>query len=499
MPDIPFCIKEAKKTLSSSFASENSSISFQKSNPSKEEEEMKENHIQSDDSDNDALIINEEEVDHEETVKTAIPPPPPLLLRRQPLNQLSKLTMGIPTPPLDNPPPSPPYPYMKHQNPFMFQMQQQQPQEQQQQQQQDPHPQRPMDLPQQQQQQQRDPRPQRPMDLPQQQQQKQRDPRLLPHRLVPRPWCPQRPMDLPVPAFTHGDPPPSICYRNSQTIASPDNLPGYQPPTRPPPPSYPEAITTAATAAIAKAAAAAVAVAARAAVDDDAGSVCDHIRKTRKTKRNKALEKKEILKRNKRAIRFVNSNKMGTAKARLETFRKKCFPFPEMSENLANSGFYYEGKGDEVRCFMCSSTQHNWGCGDEEKNPWKYHQLFGKKTPYSKGRTSVKACCYYNLMFAPHAEQPSEKKIKKSALIEIDETDPSFTFSRMLTFKNDAKWTNEKKLVKELSDAGLILNDEGEVSCAECLVTLTPDQYDDPLTWHKVKSPSCRWIETRMV
>jgi len=57
---------------------------------------------------------------------------------------------------------------------------------------------------------------------------------------------------------------------------------------------------------------------------------------------------------------------------RFKSFKEKNWPIglTQTPEQLANAGFYYLGKGDQVLCFYCEGGLQNWEANDD---PWEEH------------------------------------------------------------------------------------------------------------------------------
>lgn len=70
----------------------------------------------------------------------------------------------------------------------------------------------------------------------------------------------------------------------------------------------------------------------------------------------------------------------------LESERLKSFAgWPEYMKQkpkeLAEAGFFYMGKDDQVKCFSCGGCLKDWEDIDE---PWEQHTLYYAKCPYLK-------------------------------------------------------------------------------------------------------------------
>ncbi|XP_066156165.1 death-associated inhibitor of apoptosis 2 isoform X1 [Euwallacea fornicatus] len=82
----------------------------------------------------------------------------------------------------------------------------------------------------------------------------------------------------------------------------------------------------------------------------------------------------------------------GTIEARLRTFTSWSPHLIQTPEILAQAGFYYEGMGDQVRCFHCDGGLRHW---DPDDDPWTEHARWFPRCSFVnlvKGQDFVAAC-----------------------------------------------------------------------------------------------------------
>ncbi|NXG46651.1 BIR protein, partial [Psilopogon haemacephalus] len=77
---------------------------------------------------------------------------------------------------------------------------------------------------------------------------------------------------------------------------------------------------------------------------------------------------------------FVVANvSMQTHEARVKTFTNWPTRIPVQPEQLADAGFYYVGRNDDVKCFCCDGGLRCWESGD---NPWIEHAKWFPRCEY---------------------------------------------------------------------------------------------------------------------
>ncbi|XP_065169883.1 baculoviral IAP repeat-containing protein 7-B-like isoform X2 [Atheta coriaria] len=100
--------------------------------------------------------------------------------------------------------------------------------------------------------------------------------------------------------------------------------------------------------------------------------------------------------------------KYGTMEARLTTFANWPSDLVQTPEQLAQSGFYYEGSGDQVRCFHCDGGLKHWDPHDE---PWTEHARWFPHCGFVallKGQDFITAC-------APELDAASVKELQAAS------------------------------------------------------------------------------------
>lgn len=113
--------------------------------------------------------------------------------------------------------------------------------------------------------------------------------------------------------------------------------------------------------------------------------------------------------------------------ARLATFNTWSYNEVQSSDYLAEAGFYYLGKDDEVRCFHCDGGLKNWL---EDDDPWYEHARWFPKCPFlllTKGHEFVAQIQeavksgqgtpnLNNLMSRPVASSPPQTRVRQPTL-----------------------------------------------------------------------------------
>ncbi|EMP37968.1 Putative inhibitor of apoptosis [Chelonia mydas] len=85
----------------------------------------------------------------------------------------------------------------------------------------------------------------------------------------------------------------------------------------------------------------------------------------------------------------ISNQSMQTHMARVKTFINWPTRIPVRPEQLANAGFYYVGRNDDVKCFCCDGGLRCWESGDD---PWIEHAKWFPRCEYLlriKGREFV--------------------------------------------------------------------------------------------------------------
>lgn len=82
-----------------------------------------------------------------------------------------------------------------------------------------------------------------------------------------------------------------------------------------------------------------------------------------------------------------------TAEARLRTFSTWPSELIQTPSILSQAGFYYEGMGDQVRCFHCDGGLRHW---DPTDDPWTEHARWFPNCSFVKlvkGQEFIASCC----------------------------------------------------------------------------------------------------------
>ncbi|XP_018331076.1 death-associated inhibitor of apoptosis 2 [Agrilus planipennis] len=112
----------------------------------------------------------------------------------------------------------------------------------------------------------------------------------------------------------------------------------------------------------------------------------------------------------------VNSHKgphkteFATVESRLRSFASWPEDLIQTPDSLAQAGFYYEGSGDQVRCFHCDGGLRHW---DPQDDPWTEHARWFPKCAYVqlvKGNDFVRACAFeQDTAFGTEEEVPRRR------------------------------------------------------------------------------------------
>ncbi|XP_066586499.1 death-associated inhibitor of apoptosis 2 isoform X2 [Prorops nasuta] len=97
-----------------------------------------------------------------------------------------------------------------------------------------------------------------------------------------------------------------------------------------------------------------------------------------------------------------------TYEGRLRTFREWPEHLKQTPEMLAESGFYYVGIEDQVRCFHCDGGLRNWETTDDV---WTEHAKYFPQCGFVvlvKGHEFIKKCCDERQIFAGTSEAVGE-------------------------------------------------------------------------------------------
>ncbi|XP_008106262.1 baculoviral IAP repeat-containing protein 2 isoform X3 [Anolis carolinensis] len=75
----------------------------------------------------------------------------------------------------------------------------------------------------------------------------------------------------------------------------------------------------------------------------------------------------------------VSNLSMQTYRARVGTFENWPMTVPVLPQRLADAGFYYVGRNDDVKCFCCDGGLRCWESGDD---PWEEHAKWFPRCEY---------------------------------------------------------------------------------------------------------------------
>ncbi|KAK5650406.1 hypothetical protein RI129_001435 [Pyrocoelia pectoralis] len=125
--------------------------------------------------------------------------------------------------------------------------------------------------------------------------------------------------------------------------------------------------------------------------------------------------------------RGPKKSKYATLESRMRTFSMWPDDLIQTPDSLSQAGFYYEGSGDQVRCFHCDGGLRHW---DPQDDPWTEHARWFPKCGYVslvKGQDFVTACASNN---SSNVEEDYRKSIRPFQRREVTEKE---ILTQMLT------------------------------------------------------------------
>ncbi|XP_026319133.1 baculoviral IAP repeat-containing protein 3 isoform X1 [Hyposmocoma kahamanoa] len=165
---------------------------------------------------------------------------------------------------------------------------------------------------------------------------------------------------------------------------------------------------------------------------------------------------------------------------RLKTF--KNWPVPSVRpEVLAKNGFYYLGRGDEVRCAFCKVEIMKWVEGDD---PASDHQRWAPQCPFLKGPSAVE----------PVGRDECGVRAPPTTTSAIQMPGPvhpkyASQAARLRTFKDWPRCMRQKP--EDLADAGFFYTGQGDkTKCFYCDGGLK-DWEEDDIPWEQ----HARWFK----
>lgn len=171
----------------------------------------------------------------------------------------------------------------------------------------------------------------------------------------------------------------------------------------------------------------------------------------------------------------------------IEDERKKTFknwPVPFLGpEVLAKNGFYYLGRGDEVRCAFCKVEIMKWQEGDD---PAVDHQRWAPQCPFLKGPSAVEPLGRDECgVRAPPANPTTTSAIQMPGPVHPKYASEA---ARLRTFKDWPRSMRQKP--EDLADAGFFYTGHGDkTKCFYCDGGLK-DWEEDDIPWEQ----HARWF-----
>lgn len=139
-----------------------------------------------------------------------------------------------------------------------------------------------------------------------------------------------------------------------------------------------------------------------------------------------------------------------TLESRLKTFEDWPTQMSQKPGELAEAGFYYTGKGDQVICFHCGLGLKDWRSGDDV---WEQHALFYAKCEFYqlKNEKDVSSLPIKNISLSieeediKHVETCDNKLICKICL--VNELSVVFMPCKHMVCCNDCSVTCDKCII----------------------------------------------------
>lgn len=125
--------------------------------------------------------------------------------------------------------------------------------------------------------------------------------------------------------------------------------------------------------------------------------------------------------------RGPKKSKFATLESRMRTFSMWPEELIQTPGSLSQAGFYYEGSGDQVRCFHCDGGLRHW---DPQDDPWTEHARWFPKCGYVslvKGQEFITACTTNN---SSNTDEEYRKSVRPYQQREVTEKE---ILTQMLT------------------------------------------------------------------
>ncbi|CAG5028204.1 unnamed protein product [Parnassius apollo] len=172
---------------------------------------------------------------------------------------------------------------------------------------------------------------------------------------------------------------------------------------------------------------------------------------------------------------------------RLKTFDKWPVPFLP-PEQLAQNGFYYFGRGDEVRCAFCKVEIMKWAPGDD---PAKDHQRWAPQCPFLRHQAASGNVPLESPAAAGRDECGTRAPPNATPVRMPGPVHPRYASeaARLRTFKDWPRCMRQKP--EELAEAGFFYTGQGDkTKCFYCDGGLK-DWENDDVPWEQ----HARWFD----
>ncbi|KAM9321017.1 baculoviral IAP repeat-containing protein 2 [Gastrophryne carolinensis] len=160
----------------------------------------------------------------------------------------------------------------------------------------------------------------------------------------------------------------------------------------------------------------------------------------------------------------VSNVSMQTTSSRLKTFINWPARIPVTPKKLAEAGFYYVGRNDDVKCFCCDGGLRCWESGDD---PWVEHAKWFPRCDYLlhiKGQDFVRDIQdrYPHLLDQLLSNSDAQNEAKYPPIIRLDKenTQDDEIYMNTVVVQNALTMGFNRRLVKETVQSKLLTTGE---------------------------------------
>uniref|UniRef100_A0A8C3T932 Inhibitor of apoptosis protein n=1 Tax=Chelydra serpentina TaxID=8475 RepID=A0A8C3T932_CHESE len=177
----------------------------------------------------------------------------------------------------------------------------------------------------------------------------------------------------------------------------------------------------------------------------------------------------------------ISNQSMQTHVARVKTFINWPTRIPVRPEQLANAGFYYVGRNDDVKCFCCDGGLRCWESGDD---PWIEHAKWFPRCGYLlriKGRDHSEDVIMMNTPVVKAALEMgfSRRLIKQTVQSKILATEENYKtindlVSDLLTAEDEKREEEKERQSEEVASDDLSLIRKNRMALFQHLTYVLP-------------------------